>query len=88
MEDLPPASASKGCTQLSLLEKNTKALQDYNKDQICEATILATLAIPRRLMKGVTMDKAHCPGIAPTHIIEKLEASPNRPTASREHQLV
>jgi hypothetical protein len=70
------------------IRKNTKALQDYNKDQISEATILAALAIPRKLMKGVTMDKAHCPGLAPTHIIEKPEASPNRPIASREHQLV
>jgi hypothetical protein len=52
MEDLPPTSASKGCTQLSLLGKNTKALQDYNKDQISEATILEKLAIPTRLMKG------------------------------------
>jgi hypothetical protein len=39
MESLPSAFVF---TQLSLLEKNTKALQDYNKDQIFEVTILAT----------------------------------------------
>jgi hypothetical protein len=70
------------------IRKNAKILQDYNKDQIFEATILATLAIPTRLMKGVTMDMAHFPGLAPMHIIEKTEVSPSRPTASREHQPV
>jgi hypothetical protein len=39
MESLPSAFVF---TQLSLLEKNTNALQDYNKDQIFEVTILAT----------------------------------------------
>jgi hypothetical protein len=65
-----------------------KTLQDYNKDQISKSTILATLAIPTRLMKGVTMDMAHCLGLTPMHIIIKPEASPSRPTAIQEHQPV
>jgi hypothetical protein len=88
IEELAQASASKGCTQLSLLEKNTKALQYYNKDQISESTILATLAIPTRLMKEVTIDRAHCPGLAPMHIIEKTEALPSCPAVSREQHPV
>jgi hypothetical protein len=44
----------------SLLEKNTKTLEDYNKDQISEAT-----RYTYKTDEGVIMDS----GLAPTHII-------------------
>jgi hypothetical protein len=65
----------------------TKVIQDEYKDQ-SEATILATFAKITRLMKGVTKNTANCPDLEPTHIIVMPEASPSRPTTSREHQPV
>jgi hypothetical protein len=66
---------SKRCTQLLFIRLFIKTLHEKYNGQ-SEAAILATPAIPTRLMKGVTMDMANCPDLAPTHIIVNLKASP------------
>jgi hypothetical protein len=61
MEGLSQPLHPKDTHNFLYYKKNTKALREYNKDQISETTILTTLDIPTRPIKGVTMDRAHCP---------------------------
>jgi hypothetical protein len=60
----------------SFIRLFTKVYTMSTNDQ-SEATIVVTHAKPTRLMKGVTKNRANCPGIAPMHIIVTLEASPS-----------